>query len=80
MHAISGGGRRRLPQSCSPPLRSLASRQNEFNVEAEYQPMSGPFKNLHVQLLYSGDNPPPGQDNQPQVHAIVTYLVPLLKS
>ncbi len=57
------------------------SRQNEFNVEAEYQPMSGPFKNLHVQLFYSGvrfpDNPP-GQDNQPQVRGVITYLVPLL--
>ena len=57
------------------------SRQNEINFEAEYQPMSGPFENLHVQLFYSGvrfPDDPPGQDNQPQVRGIVTYLVPLL--
>ena len=43
--------------------------------------MSGPFENVHVQLFYSGvrlpDNPP-GQENQPQVRGVVTYLVPLL--
>ncbi len=57
------------------------SRQNEFNFEAEYLPMSGPFENLHVQLFYSGvrmpDNPP-SQESQPQVRGVVTYLVPLL--
>ena len=27
------------------------SRQNEFNFEVEYQPMYGPFENLHVQQV-----------------------------
>jgi hypothetical protein len=57
------------------------SGQNEFNFEVEYQPMSGPFENLHVQLFYSGvrfPGNPPGQENQPQWHGVVTYLVPLL--
>jgi outer membrane OprD family porin len=43
------------------------SRQNEFNFEVEYQPMSGPFENLYVQLFYSGGrfpDDPPGQESQ----------------
>jgi len=57
------------------------SRQNEFNFEVEYLPMSGPFENLHVQLFYSGvrfPGNPPGQESQPQWHGVITYLVPLL--
>ncbi len=56
-------------------------RQDEFNFEAEYEPMSGPFENLHIQLFYSGVGLPdaaPGQESQPQVRGVVTYLVPLL--
>jgi hypothetical protein len=64
-----------------PATGASQSRQNEINFETEYQPMSGPLENLHVQLFYSGvrlpDNPP-GQENQPQVRGVVTYLVPLL--
>jgi hypothetical protein len=64
-----------------PTTGASQSRQNEINFETEYQPMSGPFENLHVQLFYSGvrlpDNPP-GQESQPQVRGVVTYLVPLL--
>ena len=51
------------------------------NASIEYQPMSGPFENLHVQLFYSGVNfpdNPPGQESQPQWHGVITYLVPLL--
>jgi outer membrane porin, OprD family len=63
-----------------PTTGALQSHQNEINFD-EYQPMSGPFENLHVQLFYSGvrlpDNPP-GQESQPQVRGVVTYLVPLL--
>jgi len=64
-----------------PQTGAPQSRQNEFNFEAEYQPMSGPFENLHVQLFYSGvrmPDAPPTQENQPQVRGVVTYLVPLL--
>ena len=64
-----------------PSTGAPQSRQNEFNFETEYLPMSGPFENLHVQLFYSGvrmpDNPP-SQESQPQVRGVVTYLVPLL--
>jgi outer membrane porin, OprD family len=34
-----------------PTTGASQSRQNEINFEAEYQPMSGPFENLHVQLF-----------------------------
>ena len=64
-----------------PNTGAAQSRQNEFYFEAEYQPMSGPFENLHVQLFYSGvrmPDDPPTQENQPQVRGVVTYLVPLL--
>ena len=64
-----------------PQTGAAQSRQNEFNFEAEYQPMSGPFENLHVQLFYSGlrfPDDPPTQENEPQVRGVVTYLVPLL--
>ncbi len=64
-----------------PQTGAPQSRQNEFNFEAEYQPMSGPFENLHVQFFYSGlrfPDAPPSQENEPQVRGIVTYLVPLL--
>jgi outer membrane OprD family porin len=64
-----------------PSTGAPESRQNEFNFEAEYQPLSGPFENLHVQLFYSGvrmPEDPPSQVNQPQVRGVVTYLVPLL--
>lgn len=58
-----------------------AGRQNEFNIELEYLPTSGPLKNIHVQLFYSDvvfPNAAPGETQQPQVHGIVTYLIPLL--
>jgi hypothetical protein len=57
------------------------TRQNEFNVELEYLPASGPLENIHVQVFYSMvelPNNPPGETQQPQVRGIVTYLVPLL--
>jgi hypothetical protein len=64
-----------------PQTGAPQSRQNEFNFEAEYDPMSGPFENVHVQLFYSGVRMPddaPSDQNQPQVRGVVTYLVPLL--
>jgi hypothetical protein len=57
------------------------SRQKEVNVELEYDPRSGPFENLHLQLFYSGVLFPanaPGERSQPQYRSVVTYLVPLL--
>lgn len=63
----------------APDLR--AERQNEFNIELEYLPTSGPLKNIHVQLFYSAvefPNGAPGETQQPQVHGIITYLIPLL--
>ena len=63
------------------PSGTPLTRQNEFNVELEYLPTSGPLENIHVQVFYSmvelPDNPP-GETQQPQVRGIVTYLVPLL--
>jgi hypothetical protein len=63
------------------PSGKPLTRQNEFNVELEYLPMSGPFENIHVQIFYSAvelPGNPPGQTQQPQARGIVTYLVPLL--
>jgi hypothetical protein len=63
------------------PSGTPLTRQNEFNVELEYLPISGPFENIHVQVFYSAvelPNNPPGQTQQPQVRGIVTYLIPLL--
>lgn len=57
------------------------SKQNELNLELEYEPKSGPLENLHFQLFYSGVNlpdDPASEENQPQLRSIVTYLVPLL--
>jgi hypothetical protein len=57
------------------------TRQNEFNLELEYLPTSGPLQNIHVQVFYSAvelPNNPPGETQQPQVRGVVTYLVPLL--
>ena len=63
------------------PSGAPLSRQNEFNVGLEDLPTPGPFENIHMQVFYSAvempDNPP-GQTQQPQVHGIVTYLIPLL--
>jgi len=63
------------------PSGAALSRQNEFNVEVEYEPRFGLLKNVLVQLFYSAvefpDNPP-GETQQPQVRGVVTYLVPLL--
>jgi len=63
------------------PSGKPLTRQNEFNVELEYLPASGPFENIHVQVFYSMvelPGNPPGETQQPQVRGIVTYLVPLL--
>ena len=63
------------------PSGTPLTRQNEFNVELEYLPTSGPFENIHVQVFYSVvelPGNPPGETQQPQVRGIVTYLVPLL--
>ncbi|MFA5898920.1 MAG: OprD family outer membrane porin [Hyphomicrobium sp.] len=57
------------------------TRQNEFNVELEYLPTSGPLKNIYVQLFYSAvefPNNPPGETQQPQARGVITYLIPLL--
>jgi hypothetical protein len=57
------------------------TRQNEFDVELEYLPASGPFENIHVQVFYSMvelPGNPPGETQQPEARGIVTYLVPLL--
>ena len=63
------------------PSGKPLTRQNEFNVELEYLPASGPFQNIHVQVFYSMvelPGNPPGETQQPQARGIVTYLVPLL--
>ena len=63
------------------PSGKPLTRQNEFNVELEYLPASGPFENIHVQVFYSMvelPGNPPGETQQPQARGIVTYLVPLL--
>lgn len=63
------------------PSGAPLTRQNEFNVELEYLPTSGPLENIHVQVFYSAvelPNNPPGETQQPQVRGIVTYLIPLL--
>lgn len=60
---------------------SPAGRQNEYNLELEYLPSYGPFKNTHVQVFYSAvefPNNPPGETQQPQIRGIITYLIPLL--
>jgi hypothetical protein len=63
------------------PSGKPLSRQNELNFEVEYLPTSGPLENIHVQVFYSAvelPGNPPSQTQQPQVHGIVTYLIPLL--
>ena len=63
------------------PSGNPLTRQNEFNVELEYLPTSGPLENIHVQVFYSMvelPNNAPGETQQPQVRGIVTYLIPLL--
>lgn len=60
---------------------SPTGRQNEYNLELEYLPTHGLLKNIDVKVFYSAvafpDNPA-GERQQPQVHGLVTYLIPLL--
>ncbi len=56
-------------------------RQNEVNLELQYQPGSGPLQDLIFQFFYSGvtmPGAPASQENQPQLRSVVTYLVPVL--
>jgi len=60
---------------------SGSARQNEFNIELEYAPHAGLLENFLLQAFYSAvefPNAPPGETQQPQVRAVITYLVPLL--
>ncbi|MDH4980784.1 OprD family outer membrane porin [Hyphomicrobium sp. D-2] len=64
-----------------PQTGNSLGRQNEFNIELEYAPSQGPLRNLSVQVFHSAvafpDNPP-GETQQPQTRALVTYRIPLL--
>jgi len=55
--------------------------QNELNLELEYHPTSGPFKDLYFQIFYSGvrfPGAPALEESQPQLRSVLTYLVPVL--
>jgi outer membrane porin, OprD family len=55
--------------------------QNELNLELAYHPSSGRLKDLYFQVFYSGvrfPGAPAGEDSQPQLRSVLTYLVPVL--
>jgi len=63
------------------PLTGAAlPRQNELDLQLEYGPKSGHLKDFYLQLFYSGVKLPGAKpdDTQPQVRAVLTYLLPLL--